>query len=64
MAFVALVCIVAIVLGGANEIADLGLFAGGYPTPVGDDDFGSFAANAAALAVIALGMSIALERLE
>jgi hypothetical protein len=58
--------IVAVALGGANELFDLGLFAGGYPvlgSPTGGT-FGAFALQAGIVAAVALALSLLLERLE
>jgi hypothetical protein len=57
--------IVAVALGAANELFDLGLFAGGYPVLGSrEGSFGQFAVQAAIVAAIALALSLLLERFE
>jgi hypothetical protein len=58
-----LVALFAIVLGGANELLDLGLFSRGYPV-LGDrgGGYGGFAVQAAIVAIAATSLSLLLER--
>ena len=59
----ALAAVAAIVLAGANELLDAGLFPGGYPV-LGDHQgsYGEFAAQLAALAFVLLFLSGVLSR--
>lgn len=50
-------------IGAANELLGLGLFAGGYPGPFGDD-YAAFAGFAGAAAGASLLLSLLISRLE
>ena len=65
LALTALVALIGLCIGAANEIFGLGLFASGYPAPLGGGEgveFGSYAIQLGIVAVISTVASLALER--
>jgi hypothetical protein len=65
LALTTLVALVGLCIGAANEIFGLGLFASGYPAPLGGGEgaeFGSYAIQLAIVAVVSTAANLALER--
>jgi hypothetical protein len=64
LALTALVALIGLCIGAANEIFGLGLFASGYPAPLGGEgaEFGSYAIQLGIVAVTSTVASLALER--
>ena len=65
LALLGLIGIVAVVLGGANELFELGLFDAGYPVlGRADAEFGAFTLQSAVVVLVTTCVSLVLERWE
>ena len=62
LALISLVAVAGLLLGAANEVLGLGLFAAGYPAGPDGTGFGGFALRLGVVLAISVGLSYLVER--